>query len=145
MIVARVINIIIVLFWEFLTQVLADGFSFFSDKFPQVYWALLSILAYLNNAVVWMVSTCPLVPTSSSSFTNPLVTVPCVSIFIGISDFYNYYTSSKFSHQLQLVVLHRSLSDNKCLEIFRTLLSIQANLYSNGICIVLILMIWDYS
>ena len=45
---------------------------------------LLSILAVLNNAVVWMVST--RLPTSkySSPFSNPLVTVPNAPITIGI-------------------------------------------------------------
>ena len=45
---------------------LADGFSL-SSKYPQVSRTLLSILADLKNAVVWMVSTCPLISKSSSS------------------------------------------------------------------------------
>ena len=46
------------------------------QQVPQVSRTILSILAVLNNAVVWMVST--RLPTfkSSSSFNNPLVTVP---------------------------------------------------------------------
>ena len=46
------------------------------DKFPQVSRTLLSILANFSNAVVWMVSTRPLIFKSSSPFTKPLVTVP---------------------------------------------------------------------
>ena len=50
----------------------------------QVSRTLLSILAVLKNLVVWMVSTCPLISKSSSPFNNPLVTVPRVSVTIGI-------------------------------------------------------------
>ena len=58
--------------------------SLSDSKSPQVFWTLLSIVAVLNNAVVWMVSTRP--PTSKSSipFNNPLVTVPKAPITIGI-------------------------------------------------------------
>ena len=53
-------------------------------KFPQVSWTLLSILADLNNVVVWMVSTRPPTSKSSSPFNNPLVIVPNAPITIGI-------------------------------------------------------------
>ena len=53
-----------------------------SDKIPQVYRILLSILAGFNNAVVWMLSTRPVI---SKSFTNPWVTVPRAPITIGIA------------------------------------------------------------
>ena len=46
--------------------------------------SLLSILAVLNNVVVWMGSTRPPISKSSSSFSNPLVTVPNAPIAIGI-------------------------------------------------------------
>ena len=49
---------------EFFTSVLADAFSQ-EFKWQQVSWTLLSILAILNNVVIWMVSTRP--PTSKSS------------------------------------------------------------------------------
>ena len=55
--------------------------SLSESKSPQVSWILLTILAILNNAVVWMVST--RLPTSKS-FNNPLVTVPKAPIEIGI-------------------------------------------------------------
>ena len=54
------------------------------SKSPQVSRTLLSILAVLKNAVVWMVSTCPPTSNSSSPFSNPLVTVPNAPITIGI-------------------------------------------------------------
>ena len=55
-------------------------------KFPQVSRTLLSILADLNNAVVWIVSSRPLISKSPSPCTNPLVTVPNALIRIGITD-----------------------------------------------------------
>ena len=58
--------------------------SFSDSKSPQVSRILLNILAVLNNAVVWLVSTRQPTPKSSSPFDNPLVTVPKVSITIGI-------------------------------------------------------------
>ena len=58
--------------------------SLSDNKFPQVSRTLLSILAVLNNAVVWMVSTCPPTSKSSSPYSNLLVTVPKAPIKIGI-------------------------------------------------------------
>ena len=52
------------------------------SKSPQVSRTLLSILAVLNNAVVWMVSTRPPTSKSSRPFNNPLVTVPIIIIII---------------------------------------------------------------
>ena len=54
------------------------------SKSPQVFWTLLSILAALNNDVVWIVSTRRPISKSSSPFNNPLLTVPKVPIAIGI-------------------------------------------------------------
>ena len=55
------------------------------SKSPQVSRTLLSILAVLNNAVVWMVSTRPPTSKSFSPFSNPLVTFPNAPITIGIT------------------------------------------------------------
>ena len=55
------------------------------NKSLQVSRTLLSILADLSNAVVWIVSTHPLISKSSSPFTNPLVTVPRAPVTIGIT------------------------------------------------------------
>ena len=53
------------------------------SKSPQVSRTLLSILAVLNNVVVWMVSTSPPTSKSPNPFSNPLVTVPSTPITIG--------------------------------------------------------------
>ena len=58
--------------------------SLSDSKSPQVSRTLLSILGVLNNVVVWMVSTRPPTSKSSSSSSNPLVTVPNVPITIGV-------------------------------------------------------------
>ena len=53
------------------------------SKSPQVSRILLSILAVLNNAVVWIVSTRPPTSKSTRPFNNPLVIVPKAPITIG--------------------------------------------------------------
>ena len=58
--------------------------SLSDSKSPQISRTLLSILAVLKNAVVWMVSIRPPTSKSSSPFSNPLVTVPNAPITIGI-------------------------------------------------------------
>ena len=58
--------------------------SLSDSKSPQVSRIFLSILAVLNNVVVWMVSTSPLTSKSSSPFSNPFVTIPNAPITIGI-------------------------------------------------------------
>ena len=58
--------------------------SLSDSKSPHVSRTLLSILGFLNNVVVWMVSTRPPTSKSSSPFSNPLVTVSNAPITIGI-------------------------------------------------------------
>ena len=55
------------------------------SKSPQVFRNLLSILTDLNNAVVWMVSTCPLISKYSNLFAKFLGIVPSALITIGIT------------------------------------------------------------
>ena len=62
------------------------------NKSPQVSGTLLSILADLSNAVVWIVSTRPLISNSSSPFTNHLVSVPRAPITIGITITFMFYS-----------------------------------------------------
>ena len=71
--------------------------SLSDSKSPQVSRTLLSILAILNNAVVWMVSTRPPTSKSSSPFSNPLVTVPNAPITIAMfHSFFNSLTRSSY-------------------------------------------------
>ena len=88
--------------------------SLSDSKSPQVSRTLLSILAVLNNAVVWMVSTRPPTSKSSSPFSNPLVTDPNALITIGIIVtymFYSFFNSlarsrylSFFSHSFSFIL-----------------------------------------
>ena len=74
---------------------------------------LLSILAYLNNAVVKMVSTCLLIANSSSPCTSLLGTVPSVATTIGITVtfmFQNFFGSLARSRYLSLFSLSFSFT-----------------------------------
>ena len=84
------------------------------SKSTQVSRTLLSILAFLNNAIVWMVSTRPPTFKSSRSFNNPLIKVPKAPITIGIivtfkfHNFFNPLASSRylslFSHSFNFIL-----------------------------------------
>ena len=88
--------------------------SLSDSKSSQVSRTLLSILAVLNNAVVWMVSTRPPTSKSSSPFSNPLITVPNAPITIGIivtcmfHSFFNSLARSRylsfFSHSFSFIL-----------------------------------------
>ena len=79
--------------------------------------SLLSILAVLNSAVVWMVSTRPPTSKSSSPFSNALVTVPKAPITIGrivtlmFQIFFNSQARSRylpfFSHSFSFIIYSR--------------------------------------
>ena len=79
----------------FFRSTLADGlhWSLSDSKSHQVSRTLLSMLAVLNNAVVWMVSARSPISKSSRPFNNPLVTVPKAPITIGIifSSMFHYH------------------------------------------------------
>ena len=84
-------------------QVLSHGSS--SDsKFLLVSWTLLSILSDLNNVVVWMVSTRPLISKFSSPCINPLVTVPRPPITICISVTFVIQIFIKFPCKVQVLI-----------------------------------------
>ena len=55
------------------------------SKSPEVSRTLLSILADLDNAEVWMFSTSLLISKSSTLYPNPLMNVPSAPITIGIT------------------------------------------------------------
>ena len=61
----------------------------------QVSRSLFSSLADLNNAIIWMVSTHPLISKSTSSCTNPLVTVTRATITTGIAVTFMFHSFFK--------------------------------------------------
>ena len=108
--------------------------SLSDSKSPQVSRTLLSILAVLNNAVVWMVSTHPPTSKSSSPFSNPLVTVPNAPITIGIivtCMFHSFFSSlarsrylSFFSHSFSFILWSAGTAKSTILQVFFFLLII---------------------
>ena len=78
------------------------------SKSLQVSITLLCILADLNNAVVWMTSTRPLISKSSCHCTNLLLTVPRAPITIGITvtfmfhSFFNSLARSRYLYFFSL-------------------------------------------
>ena len=90
------ISIIILLFESFPHQLtlMVLHWSLSVSKSPRVFRTLLSILANLSNAVVWMVSIRPLISKSSSSSNNPSVTVPSAPIAISITVTFMFHISS---------------------------------------------------
>ena len=66
--------------------------SLSDSKSPQVSRTLFSILAIINNAVVWMVSTRSPIFKSSRPFNNHLVTVSKIPITIGIIVTFMYHS-----------------------------------------------------
>ena len=75
------------------------------NKSPQVSRTLLSILAVLSNAVIWIVSTRPPASKSSRPFNNPFVIVPKAPIPIGTTVtfmFHRFFNSLERSRYLSL-------------------------------------------
>ena len=101
--------------------------SLSDSKSPQVSRTLLSILAALNNAVVWMVSIRPPTSKSSSPFSNPLVTVPNALITIGIivtcmfHSFFNSLARSRylsfFSHSFSFILWSAGTAKSTILQV----------------------------
>ena len=79
--------------------------SLSDSKSPQVTSTLLSILAVLSNAVVWMAFTRPPTSKSSSPFSNPLVTVPNAPITIGIIVTYMFNSFFQFPSKVEVLIL----------------------------------------
>ena len=69
-------------------------------KSPQVSRTLFSILADQNDALVWLVSTRPLISKSFSPCTNPLVCVPIKQITIGITVIFIFHNFFQFSNKV---------------------------------------------
>ena len=75
------------------------------NKSSQVSRTLLSILADLNKAVVWKVSTYPLISKSSSPFNNSSVTVPRAPITIDITVTFIFYIFFQFPSKVEALIL----------------------------------------
>ena len=94
-------------------QLMVSPWSSSGSDFPLVSRTLLSILADLNNAVAWIVSSHPHISKSSSPCTNPLVTVPRAPITIGITVtfmFHSFFSSLASSRHLFLFSLSCSFT-----------------------------------
>ena len=84
---------------------MVSHWSLSDSKSSQVTRTLRSIMVDLKNAVVWMVSTGPLISKSSSPIINPLVTVPIAPITIGITVTFMFYIFQFSSKVLVLISL----------------------------------------
>ena len=102
--------------------------SLSDNKSPQVTRTLLSILAVLNNAVVWIVSTWTPTSKSSNPFNNSLVTVPKAPITIIIivtfmfHSFFNSLATCRylflFSHSFSFILWSAGTAKSTILQIF---------------------------
>ena len=76
-----------------------------NSKSHQLSRTLLSILAVLNNAVVWLVSTRPSTSKSSRLFNNSLITVWKAPITIGIIVTCMFHSFFQFSSKVEVLIL----------------------------------------
>ena len=111
-------------YYQFFTQLVVFHRSQSDYKSTQVSRTLLSILADLNNAVVWVVSSRPPTFKSSSPFNNPLVTVPKATITIVTYMFHNFFNSlsrsrylSFFSHSFSFILWSAGTAKSTILQI----------------------------
>ena len=79
--------------------------SLSDSRFPQVSRTLFSILTDLNNAVVRMVSTRPLILKSSSPFINLSVTVSRAPITVGITVTFISHRFFPFPSKIEVFIL----------------------------------------
>ena len=108
--------------------------SLSDSKSPQVSRTLLSILALLSNAVIWIVSIRRLTFKSYRPFNNPLVIVPKAPITIGtivtfmFHSFFNSLTRSKylslFSHSFNFILWSAGTAKSTILQVLFFLLII---------------------
>ena len=91
--------------YYYLHQLMVFHWSLSDNKSPLVSRTLFSILAVLNNAVVWMVPT--RLPTSKifSPFRNSLVTVPKAPITIGIIVTCMFHSFFQFPSKVEVLIL----------------------------------------
>ena len=75
------------------------------NKSPRVSMTFFSILADLNNVVVWMVSTHSLISKSSSPFNNPSMTVPRVPIINCVNVTFIFHSVFQFLSNVLVFIL----------------------------------------
>ena len=126
-------------------------------KSPQITGSLLTLLVDLNNTVAWIVSSCSVISQSSSPCTNP-VTIGITITFMLHSSFFSSPTRSRYlslfllsfsftvvsrngTYPFWLVVFYRNLGDSKSSQVSMTLLIILADLSSDLVWMVTILLI----
>ena len=117
--------------------------SLSDSKSPQVSRILLSLLAVLSNAVVWMVSTRPPTSKSSRPFSKPLVIVPKAPITIGTIVtfmFHSFFNSlarprylSFFPHSFRFILWSARTAKSTVLQILFFLLIIMRSGFLAGI------------
>ena len=79
--------------------------SLSGSKSPQLSRTLLSIVAVLHNAVVWMVSTHPPTSKSPSLFNNPFVIVPKATITISPIISSMFHSFFQFPSEVEVLIL----------------------------------------
>ena len=123
--------------------------SLSDSKSPQVSRTLINILAVLNNAVIWIISTRPPNSKFSKPFNNPLVTAPKAPITIGtivtfmFHSFFNYLASSMyisfFSNSFSFILWSAGRAKSTILQIlFFLLITIRSGLLAEirwSVCI----------
>ena len=77
--------------------------SLSESKSPQVSGTLLSIPTDLNNVVLWIVSTRPLISMSFNCCTNPLVIVASAPITISVTVNLMFHSFFRFSSKVQIL------------------------------------------
>ena len=109
--------------------------SMSDNKSSQIFRTPLSILSDINNAVVSIVSTCPLISKSSSPFISPSEIVPSASLITGITVTFIFHYCF-----IVLRVFHTSVSCCECFslefewwQISRIFLSIRDDLNNAGV------------
>ena len=96
--------VIIFTSWKVFSSPLADSLLLESE-WQEISRTHLSILTDLSNAVVWMVSTLPLISKSSSPLTNPLVTVPRAPNTIGITITFTFHSFFPSPRKVNVLIL----------------------------------------
>ena len=119
--------------------------SLSDSKSPQVSRTLLSILAVLRNAVIWIVSTRAPTPKSSRPFNNLLVIVTKAPITIGtivtfmFPSFFNSLARSRylslFSHSFSFILWSAETTKSTILQILFILIII---------IIIIIIILWEF-